>query len=325
MFVQPKQPFNFEQTLKFILSPPLLLNGRVFEPLMDHFEDGEYRRAIRVAGRPVLYGVSEDRSSGAPGLKVRILNGPRGREVLRSVQQVAVRQFEADLDLTPFYRLAKSDKVLSKLVDCFYGMRIPQAPSVYECVVCAILEQQVNLTFAHQVKKALVQTYGDAIEFKGRKYLVFPGPQVLATTTAAELRKIQISGPKARYIIDISRAVAEGGIDLEELRPLSSAEAHDELVKHKGIGHWTAEYVCLRALGKKDHLPSADVGLQKVIQLFYRLRKPPSPARVEQMGKNWAGWRSYATFYLWLTYWEQAEWKQGLLAQIYAQQRSSHR
>ena len=285
---------------------------------MDHFQDGEYRRATRIDGRPVLYGVAEERTSSGLALRVRVVKGPSGKGVHRRVQQVVSRQFSTELDLTPFLRMAGNDKVLSRLVNRFLGMRIPQAPSVYECVVCAILEQQVNLTFAHQVKKALVGTYGETVEFKGQHYSAFPEPQTLASATAAEFRELQISGPKARYIIGISRAVAEGKVDLEGLRSAPSDEAHARLVQHKGIGPWTAEYVCLRALGKLDHLPSADVGLQKAVQIFYRLRKAPTSARVEQIGRKWAGWRSYATFYLWLTYWEQPEWKESLLAEIYS-------
>jgi DNA-3-methyladenine glycosylase II len=289
---------------------------------MDHFLDGEYRRTIRINGQPVLYGVSEERNSGVPALRVRILKGPRDRNIHHQVQQVVAQQFAARLDLAPYYRVARRDKVLSQLVKRFRGMRIPQAPSVYECVVCAILEQQVNLTFAHQVKKALVETYGETVEFKGRRYNAFPEPQVLASATPDEFRKLQISGPKARYIIGISRAVADGRVDLEGLRDAASDEARARLVEHKGIGPWTAEYVCLRALEKLDHLPSADVGLQKAVQLFYRLRKAPTSGRVEQIGRKWAGWRSYATFYLWLTYWEKADWKESLLAEIYSKNRT---
>lgn len=325
LLIQPLQPFNFLRTLKFILSPPAGMNGRVFEPLMDHFENGEYRRAIRIEGQPVLYGVSEQRNSNAPALRARVLKGPRAGEARHRVQQVVAQQFATDLDVVPFYRIASSDKVLSKLAKHFRGMRIPQAPSVFECVVCAILEQQVNLTFAYQVKKALVETYGDTIEFEGRNYHAFPEPHTLASATPADLRKLQISGPKARYIIGISRAVADGGVHLEELRFVPSDEARALLTEHKGIGPWTGEYVCLRALGKLDHLPSADVGLQKAVQFFYRLRKAPTSARVEQIGKKWAGWRSYATFYLWLTFWEQADWKQRLLAEIYSKKRTRTR
>jgi DNA-3-methyladenine glycosylase II len=312
MHIQPRQPFDFRQTLRFILSPPALGNGRQFLPLLDHFESGEYRRVVRIGEHPVLYGVWE----GGAGLKVRILSGPNDAATERAVRALAVRQFATDLDLAPFYRQAESDPVLSCLARHFRGMRIPQAPRVFETLISAVLEQQVNLTFAHQVKKALIEAYGAHVEWNGRRYNSFPEPSDLAIRTPAELRRLQISGPKARYLIGISRASLDGTIDLERLYELEPAEAHRRLCEHKGVGPWTAHYVGMRALGHLDCLPVADVGLQKAIQRFYGLRKLPSAARIQSLARAWRDWRSYATFYLWLTYWETPEWREKLQTEI---------
>jgi DNA-3-methyladenine glycosylase II len=316
MLLSPHQPFDFARTLRFILSPPVLLNGRQFAPLLDYFVDGEYRRVADIAGEPVLYGVSELRAGKPAGLRVRLLAGPGGKATEAKVCELVERQFATGLNLQPFYRIAASDRVLSHLVAHFRGMRIPQAPSIYEVLISAVLEQQVNLSFAHQVKKALIETYGTRIVFEGNRYNAFPEPAALAITTPPKLRRLQISGPKARYIIGISRAVLDGSLDLEGLRQLEPARAHAKLVEQKGVGDWTAQYVGLRALGHRDCLPTADVGLQKAIQRFYHLRAQPSAARVERLARAWAGWRSYATFYLWLTFWENAEWKAQLTKQI---------
>jgi DNA-3-methyladenine glycosylase II len=200
-------------------------------------------------------------------------------------------------------------------------MRIPQAAGVYECLVSAILEQQVNLTFAHQVKRQLIESYGCPVGFEGRRYNAFPQPAALAIATPRQLRRLQISGPKARYIIAISRAVLDGSLDLEGLRVLEAAVAHARLIERRGVGPWTAHYVGLRALGHLDGLPAADVGLQKAIQKFYGLRKQPSVSQVEKLARNWAGWRSYATFYLWMTYWEDDSWKQSAVAKLRSERR----
>jgi len=320
MLLSPQQPFDFNRTLRFILSPPVLLNGRQFEPLLDHFVNGEYRRVADIGGQPVLYGVSEAKGRKPTGLRVRILAGHDGKATEAEVGELVERQFATSLNLKSFYRIAESDRVLSRLIAHFRGMRIPQAPSVYELLISAILEQQVNLSFAHQVKRALIETYGRRIDFEGNCYNAFPEPAALAITTPLELRRLQISGPKARYIIGISRAVLDGSLDLEGLRQLEPAAAHAKLTEQKGVGNWTAQYVGLRALGHLDCLPAADVGLQKAIQRFYRLRNQPTAARVEKLARAWAGWRSYATFYLWLTFWEGADWKAQLAKQI-----ASHR
>lgn len=312
MFLQLRPPFSLRQTLRFILSPPELLNGRRFAPLLDYFQDGEYRRASEMNGQPILYGVREEQRGPEVVLSIRILAGPDDAAARDWVCGHVARQFSSGLDLRPFYRLAKSDAVLAKLTEHFRGMRIPQAPTVYETVVSAILEQQVNLSFAHQVKQALIETYGDHIEFEGRRYNAFPEPAALSITTPRELRRLQISGPKARYIIAISRAALDGSLDLEGLRALEPAAAYERLLAQKGVGPWTAQYVGLRALGHLDCLPAADVGLQKAIQRFYHLRKQPAPAGVEKLARAWKGWRSYATFYLWMTFWENETWKAGV-------------
>lgn len=309
MVIHPRPPFNFAQTLRFILSPPALLNGREFSPLLDYFVEGEYRRVLELGEHLILYGVREEGSDGKPSLRVRILAGPDDERARRAVLSEVARQFATELDLQPFYALAENDRVLRRLIVHFRGMRVPQAPRVFEILISAIIEQQVNLSFAHKVKKAMIDNYGRTVEFDGRRYSAFPEPAALAITTPGELLRLQVSGPKARYIINISRLTLDGTIELENLPQLEPRVAHEKLLELKGVGHWTAQYVGLRALRHLDCLPAADVGLQKVIQHFYGLRKRPTPERVLKLGRAWQGWRSYATFYLWLTYWENAEWK----------------
>jgi DNA-3-methyladenine glycosylase II len=269
-----------------------------------------------VGGQLVLYGVRAEIEGKKPALQVRILAGPSDDRIRRVVATQVERQFSAHLDLTPFYEMAKADPVLDCLCERFRGMRVPQAPTVFETLIFAVLEQQVNLSFAHQVKKALIETYGERVEFEGRRYNAAPEPAALAITTPSELRRLQISGPKARYLIGISRATLDGSLDLEGLCDLDPALAHAKLMEQKGVGPWTAQYVGLRALGHPDCFPAADVGLQKVIRDLYRLRKQPSPSRLNEMAERWHGWRSYATFYLWLTYWEDPEWKASLIESI---------
>lgn len=331
MTIKPRKPFDFARTLRFVLGPPAparldggragqpgRLRDRGLSPLLDYFVEGEFRRAAEVAGQTVLFGVRQEGERGARRLCARVLVGPKDRATLRALGVLVERMFSTRLDLLPFYRLACSDRVMARLTRHFRGMRIPQTARVFESVVSAILEQQVNLTFAHQVKKALIETYGRPVEFAGRSYNTFPSPAALAIATPQELRRVQISGPKARAIIAIARAQLDGSLDLEGLCELEPALAYSRLIEQRGVGPWTAQYVGLRALGHADCLPSSDVGLQKTIQVFYRLRHLPSVRQVEQWGRGWPGWRSYATFYLWMTAWAEPEERQRLLAETAA-------
>jgi DNA-3-methyladenine glycosylase II len=325
ILIAVRQPFDLAKTLRFILSPPQLRNGRKFDPLLDHFEDGEYRRVAEVGGVPVLFGVAEIQQRGRSHLRVRIVEGPADDRTLQEIADLAGRQFSAGLDVSPFYDLARRDPAMASLVEHFHGMRVPLSADIFETLISAILEQQINLSFAHQVKKALIEAYGNFLEHAGRRYYCFPEPAALAITTPRELLRYQISGPKARYIIGLAQAVLDGTLDLEGLRQLDPAAANAKLLSFKGVGPWTAQYVGMRALGHLDSLPAADVGLQKAIKRFYGLRKQPSPARVGQIARAWAGWRSYATFYLWLTFWEEREWNERRAQEIRDARRTAKR
>ena len=143
---------------------------------------------------------------------------------LRAVKAAVVRQFATGLDLQPFYVLAETDPVLRQLIVHFRGMRVPLAPSVFEILISAIIEQQVNLSFAHKVKKALIDTLRARGGIRRASATArFPEPAALAITTPRELLPLQVSGPKARYIIAISRLVLDGTLDLENLRQLEPA------------------------------------------------------------------------------------------------------
>src|SRR5215831_3747542 len=98
------EPFDFQRTLRFVLSPPALLNGQAFEPLLDHFEHGEYRRAADLNGQPVLYAVREvnrtptprrghaRRPLGKAGLDLRVLAGPGDEATERRLAEFVQRQ-----------------------------------------------------------------------------------------------------------------------------------------------------------------------------------------------------------------------------------------
>src|SRR2546422_11439823 len=108
LWLRPREPFSFARTLRFVLSPPPLLNRRTFSPLLDYFEDDEYRRVAEIGGQPVLYGVNELRQ-GSPALRVRVLTGPTDRMTHAALRALVERQFSTTLDLSRFSRLVQAD------------------------------------------------------------------------------------------------------------------------------------------------------------------------------------------------------------------------
>jgi DNA-3-methyladenine glycosylase II len=52
-------------------------------------------------------------------------------------------------------------------------------------------------------------------------------------------------------------------------------------------------------LHRPDVLPVGDLGIRKAMQRLYRLRKPPNPKRMLEIGEPWRPYRSVACWYLW--------------------------
>jgi 3-methyladenine DNA glycosylase/8-oxoguanine DNA glycosylase len=76
-------------------------------------------------------------------------------------------------------------------------------------------------------------------------------------------------------------------------------EVIQTLTTIRGIGVWTAQMFLMFRLGRPDVLPVTDLGVQKAIQVLYRLRRLPSPDRVAKIGAGWAPYRTVASWYLW--------------------------
>ncbi|TNF64297.1 DNA-3-methyladenine glycosylase, partial [Streptococcus salivarius] len=66
---------------------------------------------------------------------------------------------------------------------------------------------------------------------------------------------------KSEYIIGIARLMACGELSKEQLMKMNFKEAEKSLIKIRGIGPWTANYVLMRCLMFQTAFPIDDVGL----------------------------------------------------------------
>ncbi|MRN56593.1 DNA-3-methyladenine glycosylase family protein [Paenibacillus monticola] len=208
--------------------------------------------------------------------------------------------FDLDRDLEPFYSLSSRDPLLRPLAERFYGLRIVGIPDLFEALCWAILGQQVNLTFAYRLKQRLTAEYGESMEWIGHTYYRFPRPEAFLSVTMEELCALQLTRNKALTILTVAGLMVRGELSREELLQLPSPEeAEARLVKIRGIGPWTAQYVRMRCLRDASSFPVGDVGLQNAVKVLTGMDRKPNLAELQQLGEGWQGWEAYATFYLW--------------------------
>ncbi|NQT96468.1 MAG: DNA-3-methyladenine glycosylase 2 family protein, partial [Candidatus Marinimicrobia bacterium] len=218
-----------------------------------------------------------------------------------------INRFGLKQDLDGFYHQLSDDPLFDIIIKPLKGLRIFQKTSPFESLVAAIVDQQLNLTFAETLKSRLIKNFGKRHIFDDIILYEFPTAETLAQQDDLVLRPFQFTNNKSRYIIRLARDIANGNIVPEDWNNLDDAELLENLISIHGVGPWTAEYSALVGFNRLNMLPTADIGLLNALQKVYQLEERPSAKKVREIARKWEPYRGMVTFYLWYAY------EQGLL------------
>ncbi|MBT2734978.1 DNA-3-methyladenine glycosylase [Bacillus sp. ISL-7] len=235
-------------------------------------------------------------------LHVHFLGGtqPSTPWQIAEVVRYITEWFDLNNDLTPFYEIAKADPLLKMTVKDFYGLRLIGIPDLFEALCWGVLGQQINLGFAYTLKRQFVEKFGESIEWDGKNYWIFPSYERIAQLTPKDLADIKMTVKKSEYIIGIAKLMASGELSKEKLMESGHfKEVEKSLIKIRGIGPWTANYVLMRCLRFPTAFPIDDVGLINAIKTLLNMDRKPTKEEILALSIPWANWESYATFYLW--------------------------
>src|SRR6058998_2160852 len=260
--------------------------------------DGAFLRVLRRPGRLVPYEVRPTGPVDDARLAVRI---PRARDAATGAAVAAEvrRIFGLDFDLSGFYRMAKSDPVLTALVEPLYGMRPTLAPTPLEMLVGSISAQQVNLSFAFACRARLVRRWGTPVATPGGDVYAFPTPPLLAAARLREYRALKFSTRKGEYIRDLARGVARGALDLDALTTAPSADVIATLTALRGLGRWTADWFLARCCGRGDVCPAGDLAVRKAFEHHWARRgRTLSEEAIRRRSRVWGEHQNLAIHYL---------------------------
>lgn len=128
----------------------------------------------------------------------------------------------------------------------------------------------------------------------------FPSPAALLATDEAALRACGFSASKFATLRGIAEQAERGVIPTrEEANGMSDEALVERLVTLRGVGRWTVDMLLMHTLGRPDILPIGDFGVREGWRLIKGLEKQPTPKQLEEIGRPWAPWRSFAAWYLW--------------------------
>lgn len=166
--------------------------------------------------------------------------------------------------------LSKDDEVLEEAVKCGEGIRIlNQEP--FETTISFIISARNSIPVIKKTVEKISKKYGNKILFNGEEYYSFPTPESLGEATEEELRKLGCSF-RSPYIVETTKDILNGKVNLEKLKEVSTNSASNELVKLKGVGIKVADCIMLFSLRKSDAFP-VDVWIQRIMEHFYITEK----------------------------------------------------
>lgn len=252
-------------------------------------EASRLRTVVRIDGEPVVLEIRQKTKN--PRLLEVSSSSERRVETLR---EVAEGVLFAGLDLRPFCGLAEKHKKLGPIVKQLWGLKPIRTVSLFEMAVIAITEQQISLAAAYRIRSRVIERFGDQID----SLWAFPTAVVLARASLKELQACGLSVRKSEYISDFSRKVADGSFDLNALKGMADDEVRATIIRLRGFGPWSANYILVRGLGRTDCVPADDLGVRTVVGKYLGDGSRMPPAQVEKTLKPFVPYRGLAAFYL---------------------------
>ncbi len=246
---------------------------------------GTYRRTAAVGGHAGWIAISRSARAHSLELDVSASLAP----VIGAVMPRVKRLFDLDAHPQAVMALLARDATLAAVVRRLPGLRVPGAFDGFELAVRAVLGQQVSVKAATTMAGRWVGAFGTPIDTPFPDLIrTVPTAVDMAVTRPEAIAALGIIGSRARSIVALAQAVADGRVEF------GSADVDGQigaLLRLPGIGSWTAHYIAMRALHWPDAFPGTDLMLLRAAKVDAKELLARSEA--------WRPWRAYATHYLW--------------------------
>lgn len=287
--LRPLPPFRLDLTTWALRRRP--------QNLIDRWDGTTYRRVVVVGDDAFEISIAEA-AKHRNQLRVSIEGGEPDHKTKQVIKQAVKNTLGVQVDLHGFYRVAARDPKLRPLVTRFRGMTPPRFLSVFEGLINGIACQQLSLTLGIQLLNRLAENFGLAVAQGKSLNYAFPRPQDLAHLKPEALRQLGFNFQKARAMIEISRAIVEGQLDLEGLLSVDDEEVLQQLMELRGVGRWTAELTMLRGMGRWHIFPTDDQGARNGLARWLRLRAPLDAVRLQCLLAQWKPYGGLIYFHM---------------------------
>jgi 3-methyladenine DNA glycosylase/8-oxoguanine DNA glycosylase len=301
-------PLDARHVVHLVPVAPLHFDATVHKP--DHFPSpdnawspGIRWQTMRWRGVPLGLRLQDVGTVDAPRVDVHVYAAQDlDATYLAALSDEIVYRYNLALDLAPFYEQCQGDPQLGPVIDRWRGMRPISPGSLYEYLIVAIVLQNAVVRRSIQMMQALLETYGTLLAFDGQPLYAFWAPQELSGATEDALRQLKV-GYRAKSILRVTQAFAEGQIDEFTLREAPREVRRAALLDLYGIGPASVGYILFDVFHQWDELNHISPWEQRIYSKLFFDRDPAGPLPVEQLlhtlDERFGAWKMLAVHYLW--------------------------
>ena len=187
-------------------------------------------------------------------------------------------------------KLSRKDRELRRIIKQYGYPPMWTRPATFQTLILTILEQQVSLASAYAAFKKLKEKIG------------YVTPAKLLQLSDEEMRACYFTRQKPGYARGLAEVVQSKKISLKKLSSLPDEEVRNELIKLKGIGHWTVDVYLMHALQRTDLFPLGDIALVNSLKEAKQLHPHISKEEMLEIAESWRPYRTIAAMILWHSY-----------------------
>lgn len=281
-------------TVELAYRPPfdwlLMLNFFRLRQLnsVEYVDETHYRRTININGDKGWFEVTSVANKLVLQLTVQLNNYRYLNQVILRVR----RMFDLDADMQVIQQQLSQHQILADTIIKYPGLRLPGCWDKFEFSIRAILGQQISVKAATTLANRIALKYGEqAMKNPSGLSHIFPQTEALNNVDYQDI------GLTKSRISTLHNWLAFYQQRHDILSCYDNIETLEQtLIKIKGIGPWTVNYLAMRGLSDPDAFPSADLGIIKALTVN---GNKPSNKEILALSKQWQPWRAYAAIYLW--------------------------
>lgn len=170
--------------------------------------------------------------------------------------------FDFETDYEKLKTQYSNDETLKNACAFAPGIRLLRQDK-WEALCSFIISQNNNIPRIKGIVERLCETFGTKTEYG----YTFPSAQIIAEHTVEDLVPLR-AGFRARYILDASKKIADGEINLDDISVMPYDEARAELMKIVGVGVKVADCALLYGMYRIESFP-VDVWIKRVLEQYY--------------------------------------------------------